>query len=306
MKNFDEIAKSLPKYSSDILNIPAKFKDMATDIRFSVGFPPMIFMGEDRYSVPTVDRITKFDMQDFIYDLCENSVYKHIEEIKNGFISYKNRFRVGLCGTAVIKDGGIENLSNISSVTIRVPRFIYGCAEDIRKNIPDFSGGVLIVGEPSSGKTTALRDIIVILSEKRLVVLDERYELTGGFSNTDIDVLYGYPKEAGINHAMRNLGAKYIICDEIEDSEISVIENAAASGVALVATIHGKFDKGLRPLAKKLLETNAFSHIVELEGRANPCKVKKVWEKNELLKNFGFAVDLHGIHALRSSKNYES
>ena len=299
--NFDDIARAVPLYSCELLSVAQSIKDTATDIRFSIGFAPIIFSGEKRYFLQNCKSISSFDMEELIFEMCENSVYKHIEEIKNGFISVKNRFRAGLCGTATIKDDVIENISDIKSIMIRVPRFIYGSAEEIRQNADNFNAGLLIVGEPSSGKTTALRDIIVILSEKRLVVLDERYELTGGFAYNDVDVLYGYPKEIGISHAVRNLGASHIICDEIEYKDFDAIKNASACGVSIIATVHGNLENGLRPLIKELLYSDVFKYIAELEGRNKPCKLRKVWRKDELLKNFGCSFDMSCVHSFRDT-----
>ncbi|MFI3206844.1 MAG: hypothetical protein R3Y33_06320 [Clostridia bacterium] len=304
--NFDEIASCIPIYSQEFLNLPQGYKDKTSDIRFSVGFPPRIYMGREKYVLQNCKSLTKFDMQELVYQMCENSVYKHIEEIKNGFISVKNRFRAGLCGTAVLENGKILNISDISSVIIRVPRIIYGCAQEIINSLADFSAGVLIVGEPSSGKTTALRDIMQVLTEKRLVVLDERWEITGIISKTDIDILYNYPKMQAISHAVRNLGATHIICDEIELCDFEAIENASACGVSIIATVHGDLKNGLRPLVKKLLQANCFSHVVELEGRDRPCKLRKVWTSDELLENYRCDTNLPCLEpfgTMQKSKN---
>ncbi len=298
--NFDIIASAIPSYGHELMLLDENIKSKATDIRFSVGFSPVVFMGRKKYILKSVNPFTKVNMQDLVFSLCDYSVYKHQEEIKQGFISVKKRFRAGICGTAVKKGSEIENIDEITSVIIRVSRMVYGAAEEIRKILPNVKSGVLIVGEPSSGKTTVLKDLIVILSESRAVVLDERYELTGGFSSTDLDVLYGYPKNIGINHAVRNLGTEYIICDEIEEKDIPSIKNAVSSGVKIIATIHGEVKRNLRPFIKELLKVYAFDFIVEMDKRENAGKIKKVWNTDDLLENFGRDNDYSGAYIGRA------
>ncbi len=88
-------------------------------------------------------------------------------------------------------------------------------------------GGLLLVGAPSSGKTTVLRDIARQLSSgsvgaiRRVAVIDERGELAGvykGMRGIFLGLaarLDGYPKAQGILQAVRSLAPDYILCDEI-------------------------------------------------------------------------------------------
>lgn len=282
----EEISKLLPKYQGALMGLPEGVKAKATDIRLSVGYSPLLFLGRERCPIKNAAPISMAELQDLVFTFCDFSVYKHVEEIKQGFISVKGRYRVGICGTAVLGQQGIENIKDIRSVTIRVPRLIYGAAEELRRKVKELDRGLLIVGEPSSGKTTILRDLMVMLSERRLAVLDQRWELTGGFNLGDIDALCGYPKDEGIRHAIRNLGSEILICDELEAAELPSVAMAAASGVSIIATVHGALDRGVRPLVYSLVKTGAFPYIVQLNGRDRPCSVGRVWEAGELLENF--------------------
>ena len=71
--------------------------------------------------------------------------------------------------------------------------------------------GVLVAGPPSSGKTTFLRDIARSLSlgrfasGRRVAIVDERGELGGFDLGPCADILRGYPKETGLEVALRVL-----------------------------------------------------------------------------------------------------
>ena len=56
------------------------------------------------------------------------SRYASIETLRQGFLPVRGGFRVGLCGSAVVKDGEVTNLKQISSAVIRISREQKGIA----------------------------------------------------------------------------------------------------------------------------------------------------------------------------------
>ena len=90
--------------------------------------------------------------------------------------------RAGICGTAVVNNGKIVNIRDITSINVRIAREHKGCADSLYNKIIAVSGGVLICGAPCSGKTTVLRDLARLLStkgKKNVALIDERGELAG-------------------------------------------------------------------------------------------------------------------------------
>ena len=149
----------------------------------------------------------------------------------------------------------------------------------------------MIVGEPSSGKTTVLRDVAYRLSGEefnflRVCIIDERSEIAAtcdGSNKKSIglgcDVLDGYPKAEGMMIALRAMSPDVIICDEIgSDKDVSAIESIANAGTKIIATIHAEgFSQLLkRPQFVKLMRTAAFDVAVVLCGRQTPGKIKEI------------------------------
>lgn len=281
--SLNEFAMAMPFYKKELDDIPQSIREKITDIRFCVGFKPSVYVGKEKYTLTACKPVTAMDMADMVFAMCDYSVYKHIDEIKQGFISFKEKYRVGLCGTAVQGDKGLVNIKKITSVTIRIPRDIENASNNLTDIIDNFYSGVLIMGEPSSGKTTILKDLIRYLKDERLTVVDQRWELST--SQKNVNSLYGYPKDIAISQAIRNLGSKIIICDELDEGDIESVKLCVSTGVSLIASVHGDSLQGnIRPIVQKLIATNAFSYIAKLKGRDEPCKVDKVWKVGELLE----------------------
>ena len=92
----------------------------------------------------------------------EFSRYASIETLRQGFLPVRGGFRVGLCGSAVVKDGEVTNLKQISSAVIRISREQKGIAQAVAPRL--FRDGrfvsTLLLSPPGGGKTTLLRDLV--------------------------------------------------------------------------------------------------------------------------------------------------
>ncbi|MCD7775763.1 MAG: hypothetical protein LUH54_00085, partial [Firmicutes bacterium] len=151
--------------------------------------------------------------------------------------------RCGVCGRAVVRGGHIDSVCDITSITLRVPHDIPGCAAGVCRlffSELKASSGLLIYSPPGVGKTTLLRDFILSASDKyNVAVVDSRGELFLDWVSGNIDYLRGYPKHTAIIHAVRSLCPDLIVCDELfgEDDAAAAIY-AYSCGVPLVASAH--------------------------------------------------------------------
>jgi len=208
---------------------------------------------------------------------CQESVYAYQEQLRQGFIALPGGVRVGVAGRVVTNGVKVETLQDVTSLCIRLPREHRGCAAGLMPLIAAQGGiiSTLLVGPPSSGKTSLLRDTAAGLAALgwRVTVVDERGEIAGMGSLSGCDVLYGCPKAAGIRQAVRCLAPDVILFDELGDQEeIRAVAACAHAGVAVIASLHGRSLQELerKPLVRELAAEQVFSRWVFLAGRKTP------------------------------------
>ena len=220
--------------------------------------------------------------------LCGYSVHSWEGCIREGFVPLAGGHRAGMCGTALVENGAVCGLKNITSINIRIARpQLLQCDERLRACL--LTGqSVILAGPPASGKTTLLRAAAKVLSGagQRVALVDERGELAPvqpdgfcGFVPLHCDVLSGYPKSAGMLQALRGLSPDVLICDEIGGMEdVRAAECAANAGVRLLVTLHAADMRQLlrRPQGRALAETGVFDSAVFLCGREKPGVVERV------------------------------
>lgn len=237
------------------------------------------FDGKISNECDTAVQITEEDI-DFTYKTAlRNTIYSFKREISLGYIITEGGNRVGFCGTAVLDDKGKnDTLKNISGISIRIAREIYGAANDLINELELFKDGlknVLILGPPSSGKTTLLRDLCRQLGmKKRISLIDEKNEISATFKSSaqnDIgnftDVFNSYSKYYGILSAVKIMSPQIIVCDEIgTKDDLEALDYAINSGVKIIATMHSSnIDDALKkPYMKELFSRKAFDYIVLL------------------------------------------
>lgn len=287
---YEDAAAILPNRLRKLaLALPEEQKAVAEEFRLRAGRPLTVLLpgGET-----PLDAFVEPEELETLCDLAtEFSRYAAAETLREGFLPVRGGFRVGLCGTAVIKDGANTNLKAFSSAAIRIARERKGVGEALAPRL--FREGrfasTLILSPPGGGKTTLLRDLIRCLSEggadhapQRVALIDERGEVAvmyRGEPQMDVgprtDVLDACPKALGIPMVLRAMNPQIIAVDEITLREdLRAVAQAAGCGVGLLATIHGADTAELlqKPLYRQLLEDRVFHLAVRIaqgpEGRS--------------------------------------
>ncbi len=304
---FDFIFQKLEK---PMVFLPGEIKTHMQEIRISVGAGIRIICPGKTYFLSSngnfydyipenIYSISAEQINNCFQAMCNYSLYSFQEQIKNGFVTLSGGHRVGIAGSAVVRDGIVSNIKNISSLNIRIAKEIKGCSQNIFENIKNCSGGVLIVGPPNCGKTTILRDLARIFSVngfKKVTIIDERFEIAA--SNESIvqfdvgfsDVLSGFLKAHGVLIALRSLSPDIIICDEIgSQDDAETFAQALNSGVSVVASLHAKNLNELmnRVQTKKILNSGAFEKIIFLKGASQPGETQNIYTVSDLCAKTG-------------------
>lgn len=305
MQDFLNAVTLLPKDVENLLLLISNdFKPKVNEIRFRANKPITLNTKDGVFYCTKTGRVTvnynddlyftdERKIQEIVFSLSRRSIHTYQDMLAKGFLPLKNGCKAGVAGCAVMKNGAVYSVSAFNSVNIRIARDYYGCARKIVKEIGEKSTSILLVGQPLSGKTTLLRDLCRIYAgknsfePKKIVVVDERDEIAsksfGGGVDVGVhtDVLSLYPKEVGIDIALRTLSPDIIVLDEIgADDEINSILSGMNSGVEFIATAHGRNFKEVlaRPNIKKLVDSKVFKKVIVLKGKSSPCEVAEVIE----------------------------
>ena len=236
--------------------------DGACEIHMRLGKPLCINYSDGRFylnakgnltPIPNSTlKVTREHIDEAIEIATSSSVYSVRDQIKNGYITIAGGHRIGITGTAVIKEDKISFIKDISGLNYRLAGEVVGAADEVVPMILKGEGikNTLIISPPGAGKTTMLRDIVRQLSYKsyRVSVVDERSEIAAlceGRSAFDLgfstDVLEGVDKAKGMLMVLRSMSPDVIVTDEIgKQSDIDAIERITNSGAAVIATIHGR------------------------------------------------------------------
>ena len=220
--------------------------------------------------------LSESEMNEIFRRMCAGSLYAFQQTVNNGYLSMEGGIRVGVCGSAAMEGDKIIGVHEITGLIVRIPHHHHITVKPILCELERQKRlrGILIYAPPGVGKTTVLRAVAAEASSPlyglHTVVVDTREELGYSLdsSNLSLDVLVGYPRQTGIEIAVRSLCAELIICDEISSEEdAKAILMASSCGVPLVASAHAGSVKELlnRPFMRVLHRFGVFGCYIGLQ-----------------------------------------
>lgn len=277
---WQELIRILPQWMRQ--PVDEQGRDTMLELRLRINAPPEIV---EKHGSKWLARMTSSDDLSFIINTATKYSPWTSRSVSEGYVTASGGHRIGICGSCVYKQDNSINITNISSLCIRVARAYPDVSGGLYKN----TGSILIIGRPGSGKTTLLRDLIFRISENHdgsITVLDERRELfpiSEGVSlfqwGKRTDVLSGCHKRSGLDMALRTMNPSVVAMDEITNSEdCQALSHAAWCGVRIIATAHAgsKTDLLSRKIYEPILKQKIFNTLVIL-------RADKTWKEETLL-----------------------
>ena len=284
MERYRQAVEILPlSLRTQVLAVEEALMARTEELRLRRGYVPTLVLPEGERPVPNTETVAGGLLERVVEQAGRWSVHAVLEQLRRGYLTVAGGHRLGLCGTAVVEEGKIQSLRDLSSINLRIVRQIKGVSLETARRLCETQRvpNTLILAPPGAGKTTLLRDLIRCFSSGaagrtfRVAVVDERGELAalyGGQACMDLggctDVMDGCPKALAIPILLRGMNPKIIAVDEITEREdISAIEQAVGCGVSLLATAHGcgMEDLERRVLYRELLERRIFERLVTIK-----------------------------------------
>ena len=290
MDEYYRAVRALPAWLARPLSaLPPGIAEQVHEIRLRVGCGVQLTIGGKPCcpaELPALQklRLTPLQMEEIFVPLCGGSVHSHETEIAVGYVTLSCGCRAALAGQFYCAPGQSAVLQELRSVNIRVARNReFPLPQKLRDILQQRFSGMLLRGEPDSGKTTLLRGVARELAKQNraVAVIDERREIFPSEESAalSLDILSGIPKGQAVQMALRTLSPQIILLDELGGmDELYALEQGLFSGVEFIATLHAASweEAARRPQVQYLQKCGALHAAVLLKGRTAPGQLKEV------------------------------
>lgn len=286
MSGFDTAVRLMPgEMRVRLAALPREYREEAQEIRLRLGRRPALTTGREERELMAFPAVRKEDLHRVLELATGASPYAAAESMRHGYINAGAGIRIGLCGRMRPGAEGAWAQNGLTSVCVRIPREVRGCAE--RFCVGPFVS-TLILSPPGAGKTTLLRDMVRVLSDRgeRVSLCDERGEVAGfspdgpGFDvGRCTDVLSEAPKSRGAMQLLRTMSPQILAMDEIGDPEdINTCRTAGGCGAALLATAHAGSERDWekKPFFRTLAEEKVFERLIWIAADSDGRSYREV------------------------------
>ena len=218
---------------------------------------------------------TQKELEEALFAASGYSVYSVENELKQGFLT-ADGVRIGLAGTFVYENGQVLSVREITSLCLRIPHEIFGCAEEIyRQCLENGLCSLLIMAPPGEGKTTLLRDLarlVCLRKSRNVLVCDERGELSAGDLGATSDCMKFADKLTAFTAGIRAMRPDVIVTDELLPTDYPAVSRAVGAGVHVFASAHLVRFADAPPLFSRYILLDGLGHIGKiLDERGAVC-----------------------------------
>ncbi len=202
-----------------------------------------VFLGESGVcSEREALRPESAEIEEILFAASGYSVYSVENQIRRGFLTGNAGERIGIAGTYVYENGSVLSVRSVTSLCIRIPHEIEGCAEEIyARCLREKMRSLLLLAPPGEGKTTLLRDLTrLVCARKKINVLvsDERGELSAGDLGETSDCIKFADKLTAFTAGIRAMRPELIVTDELLPEDYPAVRRAVESGISVFASAH--------------------------------------------------------------------
>lgn len=295
MDEYYTAVRALPEQlAGPLTSLPRWQAPAVQEIRLRAGQPVVftvngmaVAAGDYSAALKPLERLqlSAGQLQDTLLHLCGMSLHTHEDELSRGYLTIAGGHRVGVGGRYIRSAAGNTPeyiLTQAASLNLRIARArLPTLPPELQAMLQGHFGGLALVGEPDSGKTTLLRGIASALCRggRACAVIDEREELFNigcPLLDCGADVISGIEKAAAVQMALRTLSPQVLLLDELgEMREAAALRQGLAAGVDFIVTLHAGSlaEAERRPQFQLLRQSGMLQAACLLAGRCTPGKI---------------------------------
>ena len=193
-EQMDELMKIFPVKLREILSQVTWYREDLEEIRIRIQRPVQFVTSQASFYLDPREKrlmtqakgglaLGEEDLREMLTYVCEYSRYAYARQMRQGFLALDGGIRLGLCGQYMAEEDGRIGMEYPMYFSIRIPHEKKECAAWIEPWLIEGETFLhtLILAAPGMGKTTFLRDLVRVLSDRPtcrgLALIDERYEV---------------------------------------------------------------------------------------------------------------------------------